>query len=109
MLFLYHEVLGKKPGYVNGVVRARRPRRLPVVLTREEGNGLLSQLDETEGLKATLLYGAGLCLIECCHLRVKDIDFAKNQIVVRAGKENKDRYTMLPAQSKPPWPGILRR
>ncbi len=102
VLFLYHEVLGKKLGYVNGVVRAKRPRRLPVVLTREEVKGLLSQLDETEGLMATLLYGAGLRLMECCRLRVKDIDFAKNQIVVRAGKGNKDRYTMLPAAVKAP-------
>lgn len=100
VLFLYHEVLGKKLGYVNGVVRAQRHRRLPVVLTREEVKALLSQLDETERLMATLLYGAGLRLMECCRLRVKDIDFARNQIVVRAGKGNKDRYTMLPAAVK---------
>ena len=83
--------------YVNGVVRAKRSRRLPVVLTREEVKALLSQLDGTERLMATLLYGAGLRHMECCRLRVKDIDFAQNQIVVRAGKGNKDRYTMLPA------------
>lgn len=102
VLFLYHEVLGKKLGYVNGVVRAKRSRRLPVVLTREEVKALLSRLDETEGLMATLLYDAGLRLMECCRLRVKDIDFARNQIVVRAGKGNKDRYTMLPATVNEP-------
>lgn len=102
ILFLYHEVLGKDIGYVDGVVRAKRSRRLPVVLTREEVKALLSQLDGTERLMATLLYGAGLRLMECCRLRVKDIDFAQNQIVIRAGKGNKDRYSMLPAAVKKP-------
>ncbi|MGE3151487.1 MAG: integron integrase [Nitrospiraceae bacterium] len=102
VLFLYHEVLGKKIGYVNGVVRAKRPHRLPVVLTREEVKELLRQLDGTAWLMATLLYGAGLRLMECCRLRVKDLDFTRNQIVVRAGKGNKDRYTMLPLTVKEP-------
>ncbi len=97
VLFLYREVLHKEIGYVNGVVRAKRPRRLPVVLTREEVKTLLSHLDGTNRLMATLLYGAGLRLMECLRLRVKDIDFANNQIVVRGGKGDKDRYTMLPA------------
>ena len=77
-------------------------RRLPVVLSREEVKGLLNQLDGTERLMATLLYGAGLRLMECCRLRVKDIDFARHQIVICAGKGNKDRYTMLPAAIKDP-------
>lgn len=102
VLFLYHEVLGKQIGYVNGVVRAKRPQRLPVVLTREEVKALLSQLDGTAWLMATLLYGAGLRLMECCRLRVKDLDLARNQLVVRAGKGNKDRYTILPAAVKEP-------
>src|SRR3972149_3341361 len=72
-------------------------RRLPGVLSREEVKGLLNQLDGTERLMATLLYGAGLRLMECCRLRVKDIDFARHQIMICAGKGNKDRYTMLPA------------
>jgi integrase len=102
VLFLYHEVLGKDIGYVHGVVRAKRPHRLPVVLTREEIRSLLRQLNGTAWHMTTLLYGAGLRLMECCRLRVKDIDFARNQIVVRAGKGNKDRYTMLPVAVKEP-------
>lgn len=102
VLFLYHEVLGKEIGYVNGVVRAKQSHRLPVVLTREEVKTLLRQLNRTAWLMATLLYGAGLRLMECCRLRVKDVDFARNQIVVRAGKGDKDRYTMLPVAVKEP-------
>lgn len=100
LLFLYREVLGKEIGYVNGVVRAKKPRRLPVVLTREEVKSVLSGLSGAPWLMAMLLYGAGLRLLECCRLRVKDIDFAQNQIVVRAGKGDKDRYTTLPAAVK---------
>lgn len=102
LLFLYHEVLGKTIGLVQGVVRAKRPRRLPVVLTKEEVGWLLACLEGAPWLMAMLLYGAGLRLMECCRLRVKDIDFSKNQIVVRAGKGDKDRYTMLPAAAKDP-------
>ncbi len=100
LLFLYHHVLGKEIGYVNGVVRAKKAPRLPVVLTRGEIQALLIYLDGCEKIMATLLYGAGLRLMECCRLRVKDIDFSQNQIVVRAGKGDKDRYTMLPAAVK---------
>ena len=71
LLFLYHEVLGKEIGYVSGVVRAKRPTRLPVVLTREEVKSILSLLHGTEWIMATLLYGAGLRLMECMRLRVK--------------------------------------
>jgi integron integrase len=102
LLFLYHQVLEKKIGFVQGVVRAKRPGTLPVVLTKEEVGRLLRQLTGTPALMAMLLYGAGLRLMECCRLRVKDIDFSQNQIVVRAGKGNKDRYTMLPAAAKEP-------
>jgi integron integrase len=97
LLFLYKEVLEKKIGLIQGVVRANRPKRLPVVLTIEEVKRILDCLESTPWLMAVLLYGAGLRLLECCHLRIKDIDFSRNQIVVRAGKGNKDRYTMLPA------------
>jgi integron integrase len=100
LLFLYHQVLGKEIGYVNGVVRAKKAPRLPVVLTRGEIQALLSYLSGSEKIMATLLYGAGLRLMECCRLRVKDIDFSQNQIVVRGGKGDKDRYTMLPAAVK---------
>src|SRR6266498_5210030 len=100
LLFLYHQVLGKEIGYVNGVVRAKKAPRLPVVLTRGEIQALLSYLNGSEKIMATLLYGAGLRLMECCRLRVKDIDFSQNQIVVHAGKGDKDRYTMLPAAVK---------
>jgi integron integrase len=97
LLFLYKELLEKKIGLIEGVVRANRPKRLPVVLTKEEVRRVLDCFDDAPWLMAMILYGAGLRLLECCHLRVKDIDFADAQIVVRAGKGNKDRYTMLPA------------
>src|SRR5262245_11752755 len=100
LLCLYHQVLGKEIGYVNGVVRAKKAPRLPVVLTGGEIQALLGFLNGSEKIMATLLYGAGLRLMECCRLRVKDIDFSQNQIVVRGGKGDKDRYTMLPAAVK---------
>jgi integrase len=77
LLFLYHQVLGKEIGYVNGVVRAKKAPRLPVVLTRGEIQSLLSCLNGSEKIMATLLYGAGLRLMECCRLRVKDVDSRK--------------------------------
>ena len=102
ILFLYREVLRKEIGYVNGVVRAKRPHRLPVVLTRQEVKSILGVLDKSDWLMVMLLYGAGLRLMECLGLRVKDIDFTSNQIVVRAGKGDKDRHTMLPSAVKEP-------
>lgn len=100
ILFLYRGVLRKGIGYVDGVVRAKRARRLPVVLTREEVKTILNVLDGSDWLMVMLLYGAGLRLIECLQLRVKDIDFTGNQIIVRAGKGDKDRHTMLPTAVK---------
>jgi integron integrase len=102
ILFLYHEVLGKEIGYVGGVVRAKRPKRLPVVLTKEEVKNVLGCLSGTPWLMTMLLYGAGLRLMECCRLRVKDIDFSRNEIIIRSGKGDKDRHTMLPATIKEP-------
>jgi|SRR6478672_4509053 integron integrase len=102
ILFLYRVVLRKNIGYVDGVIRAKRPRRLPVVLTKDEVKSVLNGLRGTPWLMAMLLYGAGLRLMECCHLRVKDIDFAQNQILIRAGKGDKDRHTTLPAVLKEP-------
>ena len=95
VLFLYRNVLRKEIGYVEGVIRAKRPQRLPVVLTRQEVKSILGVLDGSDWLMVMLLYGAGLRLMECLQLRVKDIDFTGNQILVRGGKGNKDRHTMV--------------
>ncbi|MBI2362357.1 MAG: integron integrase, partial [Elusimicrobia bacterium] len=102
LLFLFKEVLGKDIGLLEGVVRAKRPLRLPVVLSPDEVLRILGRMDGSARLMATLLYGAGLRLMECCRLRVKDIDFDQNEIVVRAGKGDKDRHTMLPAAAVAP-------
>jgi integron integrase len=109
LLFLYHEVLSKKIGLIDGVVRAKRPQRLPVVLTKDEVKRVLDRMDGVPRLMALLLYGAGLRLMECCRLRIKDIDFARNEIVVRSGKGNKDRYTMLPSTVRDSLAQHLRR
>jgi site-specific recombinase XerD len=77
VLFLYREVLGKEIGYVNGVVRVKRPIRLPVVLSRPEVKSVLAQLEGQEWMMGMLLYGAGLRLTECLRLRVKDVDFSR--------------------------------
>jgi integron integrase len=100
LLFLFKEVLKRDPGPLDGVVRAKKPQRLPVVLSKEEVGLVLGRMSGTPKLMASLLYGAGLRLLECCSLRVKDLDFDVNQIVVRAGKGDKDRRTMLPAFSR---------
>ncbi len=100
LLFLYREVLGEEVPWLDGIVHAKRPRRLPVVLTREEIRAVLDQLNGAPRLMALLLYGAGLRVLECARLRVKDIDFESNQIVVRAGKGDRDRVTLLPAAVK---------
>lgn len=97
LLFLYRDVLGKSVASLGDVVRARRPERLPVVLTPAEVKAVLSRLDGAPRLVATLLYGSGLRLMEALRLRVKDVDFALNQLLVRDGKGQKDRRTMLPA------------
>ena len=96
LLFLYREVLRQDLPWMNGVVRAKRPRRLPVVLTRDEVNRLLAQMQGRDWLMAALLYGTGMRLMECLRLRVKDVDFARHDIVVREGKGDKDRHVPLP-------------
>lgn len=101
LLFLHREVLGQELPWLDDVVRAKRPQRLPVVLTRDEVRALLERLDGVPRLMAVLMYGAGLRLLECARLRVKDVDFATSQVVGRGGKGNKDRMTMLPAAVKP--------
>ena len=95
--FLYRDVLRRPIGFVTGVPRAKRRERLPVVLTRGEVRALIGQLSGAKRIMALLLYGAGLRLNECLALRVKDVDFEMRQIVVRGGKGDKDRVTMLPA------------
>jgi len=89
-------------------VRAKKPKRLPVVLTREEVKAIIDGMDGAPKLIATLLYGAGLRLTECLQLRFKDIDFTKNQILVRDGKGQKHRVTPLPASVKEPLLAHLR-
>lgn len=101
-LFLYREVFEKKIGLIQGVVRAKRGKRLPAVLTKEEVRRLLDCLSGAPWLMAMLLYGAGLRLMECCRLRVKDLDLTRHQILVRGGKGDKDRYTTLPATARQP-------
>jgi integron integrase len=94
--FLYREVIGKPLEETDRVARAKRSVRVPVVLTRDEVKRVIGELDEVPQLVALLLYGSGLRLLECLQLRVKDIDFASHEIVVRGGKGDKDRMTVLP-------------
>ncbi len=101
LLFLYRDVLAVDLPWLDGVVCAKRPERLPVVLTREEVRAVLQGLTGVPRLMGGLLYGAGLRVLECCRLRIQDIGFATNQIVVRGGKGDKDRVTMLPGVAKP--------
>ena len=96
LLFLYRHVLGREVGDLGEVIRARKPRRLPVGMTRDEVKTVLGDLSGDKGLLASLMYGAGLRLMECLRLRVQDLDFSRNQILGRDGKGAKDRITMLP-------------
>ena len=96
LLFLYKEVLKQEIGWLENVERAKKPARLPVVLTRDEVHKLFAHLHGVPRLMAGLLYGSGLRLMECVRLRVKDIDFGYARITVRDGKGAKDRVTMLP-------------
>jgi integron integrase len=100
LLFLYREVLHQPLPWLDKVVHAKRPIRLPIVLTREEVQAVLAHLHGTPRLMVTLLYGAGLRLLECARLRVKDVDFSSNQLIVREGKGDKDRVTLLPFAAK---------
>jgi integron integrase len=96
ILFLYQKVLEVDPGRIAGVVRANRPKRLPVVLTPDEVQRVLAQLEGTYRLIVALLYGSGLRLIECLRLRVQDVDLERRELLVRHGKGGKDRRTMVP-------------
>ena len=95
ILFLYSNVLKREIGWVNNVERAKKPTRLPVVFSKREVTDILLRLEGTKWLIASLLYGSGLRLLECLRLRVKDVDFEYQHIVVRDGKGQKDRTTML--------------
>jgi len=97
LLFLYREVLEMEVPWLDKVVRAKRPQRMPVVLTRQEVRSVLERMSGVYGLMGALLYGTGMRLMECVRLRVKDIDFARGEILIRDGKGAKDRVTMLPA------------
>lgn len=94
--FLYTQVLKQQPGDFSQFVRAKRPKRLPMVLTRKEVEEVLARLEGIHWLMAGLLYGSGLRLLECVRLRIKDIDFGYGQILVRDAKGEKDRVTVLP-------------
>ncbi|MFP3941830.1 MAG: phage integrase N-terminal SAM-like domain-containing protein, partial [Thermoanaerobaculia bacterium] len=92
LLFLYRHVLGRELGELD-ILRPRRPRRLPVVLTKGEVRAVLAELRKPHQLVATLLYGSGLRLLEALRLRVKDLDFDRKEVTVREGKGKKDRVT----------------
>lgn len=109
LLFLYKEVLDVELPWLDNVERAKAPKRLPVVLTPAEVQALLGRLSDTSRLMASLLYGTGLRLMECLRLRVKDVDFARKEILVRDGKGFKDRVTMLPAALAGPLREHLKR
>jgi integron integrase len=102
LLFLYRHVLNRKIGDLGEVIRARKPKRLPVVMTREEVKLVLSHLKGDRWLMANIMYGAGLRVRECLRLRIQDVDLAASQILVRDGKGFKDRITMLPNVIKRP-------
>lgn len=101
LLFLYREVLGIDLPWLDNVTRAKRPQRLPVVLSRDEVRAVLDRMSGVYGLMASLLYGTGMRLMECVRLRVKDVDFARGEILIRDGKGAKDRVTMLPESLVP--------
>lgn len=109
LLFLYGEVLGRDLQDLQGVVAAKKPARLPVVLSREEVQAVLEHLQGVQWLMASLLYGSGLRLLECCRLRVKDIEINRRKIAVRDGKGRKDRVTVLPERLVEPLARHIRR
>ncbi|MHA7599734.1 integron integrase [Alicycliphilus sp. T452] len=109
ILYLYKQVLGMELPWLDEVVQARRPRRLPVVLTPTEVRDVLMHTNGVAGLIAQLLYGTGMRLMEALRLRVKDVEFARREIVVREGKGNKDRVTVLPENLTAPLRAQLER
>ncbi len=100
LLFLYRKVLKVELPQMSDLVRARRPARLPVVLSQDEVTLVLAKMSGTPRLMAKLLYGGGLRLLECARLRVKDIDFERSQLLIRDAKGQKDRVTVLPSTAR---------
>ncbi len=96
ILFLYREVLKLDPPWIENIVRARQPKRLPTVLAKEEVAALLARLEGTVQLVVLLLYGTGMRILECLRLRIQDVDFDLGLITMRNGKARKDRTTLLP-------------
>lgn len=109
LVFLYRHVLKLDVGQIENLARAKQPQRLPVVLRKHEVKALVETMEGVHWLMGHLLYGSGLRLMECLRLRVKDIDCSANHIVVREGKGNKDRITMLPSVVKAPLTAQLVR
>jgi len=108
IIFLYNQVLKKEIGSLKEIERAKRPKRLPTVFSQKEVLIILSVMKETPQLVAGLLYGSGLRLMECLRLRIQDIDFDRDQILVRSGKGDKDRVTLLPQRLKEPLQNHLK-
>lgn len=109
LLFLYKNVLGQEVDWIDTIVRAKAPKRLPIVLSREEVRAVIEQMQGSTKLMALLLYGAGLRVGECARLRVKDVDLKSNQLLVRGGKGEKDRVTVLPSVARRRLTDHLRR
>ncbi|MBA3931287.1 MAG: hypothetical protein C0521_17045, partial [Xanthomonas sp.] len=109
LLFLYREVLELSVGWLEGMVRAKRPGRRPTVMSREEVRHVLAAMQGTPRLVAMVLYGSGLRLAEACSLRIKDVDLERGELVVRRGKGGRDRLTMLPASLVPLLAEQMRR
>ena len=109
VLFLYREVLELSVPWLSGIIPARRTRRLPVVLTRDEVRAVLGQVERSSRLVTALLYGSGLRLLEALQLRVKDVDFGSSELRIRMGKGQRDRVTMLPARLQSALGNHLRR
>jgi len=109
LLFLYRQVFGVPVGELGQVIRAKKPMRLPVVMSRGEVRAVLAKLEGDKYLAAKLMYGTGMRLMECLTLRVQDIDFERSEILVRNGKGAKDRVTMLPETLKEPLKEQLTR
>lgn len=102
LLFFYAKVLKVEPPWVKALARPVQQQRLPLVLSRDEVQAILRQMSGVTAMMASLLYGAGLRLLECARLRIKDVDFGSGQLIVRSGKGNRDRVTLLPARLRAP-------
>lgn len=109
LLFLYRSLLNREIGALDQLIRARKPRRLPVVMMKDEVRAVIGELQGPYRLMASLMYGGGLRLMECLHLRVQDLDVHTHQVLVRDGKGAKDRITMLPLSVTEPLSGHLKR